>query len=167
MCLVDTGHTATPVMLILGICIVFGRVLSMLRIPQTLATFVTSNIESKIAVLLAINLFLLVAGMLMDTIPCILILAPIFLPIVQAYNVDIVHFGILMTCNLAIGFVTPPIGTNLFVAAVSYQDPHYAHCKARSAVPGHVPRCTFGDHVRAERLPLVAERPVQIAGFHP
>ena len=61
-------------------------------------------------------LFLLVAGMLMDTIPCILILAPIFLPIVQAYNVDIVHFGILMTCNLAIGFVTPPIGTNLFVA---------------------------------------------------
>lgn len=115
-CLVDTGHTATPVMLILGICIVFGRVLSMLRIPQTLATFVTSNIESKIAVLLAINLFLLVAGMLMDTIPCILILAPIFLPIVQAYNVDIVHFGILMTCNLAIGFVTPPIGTNLFVA---------------------------------------------------
>ena len=96
-CLVDTGHTATPVMLILGICIVFGRVLSMLRIPQTLATFVTSNIESKIAVLLAINLFLLVAGMLMDTIPCILILAPIFLPIVQAYNVDIVHFGILIT----------------------------------------------------------------------
>lgn len=77
--MVDTGHTATPVMLILGICIVFGRVLSMLRILQTLATFVTSNIESKIAVLLALNLFLLVAGMLMDTIPCILILAPIFL----------------------------------------------------------------------------------------
>lgn len=115
-CLVDTGRTATPVMLILGVCIVFGRVLSMLRIPQTLATFVTSNIQSKIAILLAINLFLLVAGMLMDTIPCILILAPIFLPIVQAYDVDIVHFGIIMTCNLAIGFVTPPIGTNLFVA---------------------------------------------------
>ena len=115
-CLVDTGRTATPVMLILGICIVFGRVLSLLRIPQTLATFVTSNISSKIAVLLAINVFLLIAGMLMDTVPCILILAPIFLPIVQAYNVDIVHFGIVMTCNLAIGFVTPPIGTNLFVA---------------------------------------------------
>lgn len=115
-CLVDTGRTATPVMLILGICIVFGRVLTMLRLPQSLAAVVTSNISSKVAVLLVINLFLLFAGMVMDTVPCILILAPIFMPIVQAYDVELIHFGIIMTCNLAIGFVTPPIGTNLFVA---------------------------------------------------
>lgn len=115
-CLVDTARTATPVMLILSICIVFGRVLTILNIPQTLASFVVSHVSSKIVVLLTLNVFLLFAGMIMDTVPCILILAPIMLPIVQQYGVDTVHFGVMMTVNLAIGFVTPPIGTNLFVA---------------------------------------------------
>lgn len=115
-CLVDTAHTATPVMLILSICIVFGRVLTILNIPQTLAGFVVSHVSSKVVVLLTLNVFLLFAGMIMDTVPCILILAPIMLPIVQQYGVDTVHFGVMMTVNLAIGFVTPPIGTNLFVA---------------------------------------------------
>ena len=115
-CLIDTARTATPVMLILSVCIVFGRVLTILNVPQALATYVVGHVESKIVVLLVINLFLLFAGMIMDTVPCILILAPIMLPIVQQYGVDMVHFGVLMTVNLAIGFVTPPIGTNLFVA---------------------------------------------------
>ena len=84
--------------------------------PQTLADAVTSSIDSKILVLLAINVFLLFTGMVMDTVPAILILAPIFYPIVAAYGVSDVHFGIIMSANLAIGFVTPPIGTNLFVA---------------------------------------------------
>lgn len=115
-CLVDTARTATPVMLILSICIVFGRVLTILNVPQVLASYVVGHVESKIVVLLVINLFLLFAGMIMDTVPCILILAPIMLPIVQQYGVDPIHFGVVMTVNLAIGFVTPPIGTNLFVA---------------------------------------------------
>lgn len=115
-CLVDTARTATPVMLILSICIVFGRVLTILNVPQALASYVVGHVESKIVVLLVINLFLLFAGMIMDTVPCILILAPIMLPIVQQYGVDPIHFGVVMTVNLAIGFVTPPIGTNLFVA---------------------------------------------------
>lgn len=115
-CLIDTARTATPVMFILSICIVFGRVLTIMKIPQTLAAFVVTHVSSKIIVLLAINAFLLFAGMVMDTVPCILILAPIMLPIVKQYGVDPIHFGVLMTVNLAIGFVTPPIGTNLFVA---------------------------------------------------
>ena len=115
-CLIDTSKTATPVMLILCCCIVFGRILNILNVPQTLADAVTSSIDSKILVLLAINVFLLFTGMVMDTVPAILILAPIFYPIVAAYGVSDVHFGIIMSANLAIGFVTPPIGTNLFVA---------------------------------------------------
>lgn len=115
-CLIDTARTATPVMLILSICIVFGRVLTLLRIPQTLATLVVENVSSAFVVFLAINIFLLFAGMIMDTVPCILILAPIMLPIVEEYGMDPIHFGVVMTVNLAIGFVTPPIGTNLFVA---------------------------------------------------
>ena len=115
-CMIDTARTATPVMLILSISIVFGRVLTILNIPQALAAFVVGHVQSKIVVLLVINVFLLFAGMVMDTVPCILILAPIMLPIVQQYGVDTIHFGVIMTVNLAIGFVTPPIGTNLFVA---------------------------------------------------
>lgn len=115
-CLIDTAKTATPVMLILACCIVFGRVLTILNIPQALASYVVDHVSSKIIVLLAINLFLLFAGMVMDTVPAILILAPIMQPIVAQYGVTNVHFGIIMSVNLAIGFVTPPIGTNLFVA---------------------------------------------------
>ena len=63
-----------------------------------------------------INLFLLVVGCLMDTTPAILILAPILYPIVAQYGVEPVHFGLIMVINLAIGFITPPVGVNLFVA---------------------------------------------------
>lgn len=68
-------------------------------------------------ILLVINLFLLIVGMVMDTTPAILILTPILLPIVTAINMDPVQFGVIMVVNLAIGFVTPPIGVNLFVAS--------------------------------------------------
>ena len=115
-CFIDTSKTATPVMLILSVCVVFGRILTMLNVPQQVAALVTENITSPIIVFLAINMFLLVVGMVMDTVPAILILAPILLPIVREFGMDPVHFGIMMSVNLAVGFVTPPIGTNLFVA---------------------------------------------------
>jgi C4-dicarboxylate transporter DctM subunit len=67
--------------------------------------------------LLVVNVFLLLVGMVMDTTPAILILTPILLPIVTEIGMDPVHFGIVMVVNLAIGFVTPPIGVNLFVAS--------------------------------------------------
>lgn len=113
---ISSAKTATPVMLILSFCIVFGRVLAMMNVPQQVAEIVTSSINSKILLLLVINVFLLFVGMIMDTVPAILILAPILLPIVQKFGMDPVHFGIMLSTNLAIGFVTPPIGTNLFVA---------------------------------------------------
>lgn len=69
------------------------------------------------AILLIINVFLLIVGMVMDTTPAILILTPILLPIVQAIGMDPIQFGVIMVVNLAIGFVTPPIGVNLFVAS--------------------------------------------------
>ena len=64
-----------------------------------------------------INIFLLIVGMVMDTTPAILILSPILLPIVQSIGMNPIHFGVVMIVNLAIGFVTPPIGVNLFVAS--------------------------------------------------
>ena len=85
----------------------------MLRI----SLFILNNFHSPVAILLIINLFLLIVGMVMDTTPAILILTPILLPIVQAIGMDPIQFGVIMVVNLAIGFVTPPIGVNLFVAS--------------------------------------------------
>lgn len=72
--------------------------------------------DNKFVILLIINLLLLACGCLLETNSSILILAPILYPVVAMYDVDIVHFGIIMVVNLAIGFITPPVGVNLFVA---------------------------------------------------
>ena len=73
--------------------------------------------DSKIALLLIVVVILLIAGCFIDTIPAIMIFTPIFLPLTQRFGVDPIHFGIVMTVALAIGFVTPPMGINLFVAS--------------------------------------------------
>ena len=88
------------------------------KLVYQLSIYSFSNIfHSPIAILLIINLFLLIVGMVMDTTPAILILTPILLPIVQAIGMNPIQFGVIMVVNLAIGFVTPPIGVNLFVAS--------------------------------------------------
>ena len=81
-----------------------------------IADFFESVTDSRIVLLMLINILLLIVGCFMETNAAIIILAPIFLPIVEAMGVDPVHFGIIMVVNLAIGFVTPPLGVNLFVA---------------------------------------------------
>ena len=73
--------------------------------------------DSKIIILLLINVLLLIVGCFMETLCAIMILAPILYPVVTAMGVDITHFGIIMVVNLAIGFITPPLGVNLFVAS--------------------------------------------------
>lgn len=88
-----------------------------MQVPQGVNAFIMEHFFNKILLLIVINLFLLVVGMVMDTTPAILILTPILMPIVTSAGVDPVHFGIIMVVNLAIGFVTPPIGVNLFVAS--------------------------------------------------
>ena len=95
----------------------FSRVLTLMQVPQTVSEFILNNFHSPVAILLIINVFLLIVGMVMDTTPAILILTPILLPIVQAIGMDPIQFGVIMVVNLAIGFVTPPIGVNLFVAS--------------------------------------------------
>ncbi|MDD6211537.1 MAG: TRAP transporter large permease [Clostridiales bacterium] len=106
-----------PALIILAMAGAFARVLALLQLPQSLGIWIGNTFTSKIALLIAINIFLLFLGMVMDTTPAIVIVAPILAPIVTSMGVDGVHFGIITVVNLAIGFVTPPIGTNLFVAS--------------------------------------------------
>ena len=72
---------------------------------------------SPIVGLLAVNVFLIVVGMFLETLPAILILSPILLPVVVAFGIDPVHFGVILCFNLIIGIITPPMGIGLFVAA--------------------------------------------------
>ncbi|MDO4328555.1 MAG: TRAP transporter large permease [Lachnospiraceae bacterium] len=114
---VEAVKTYAPVVFIVSAASGFGRVLAILQAPQMVAAWVGSLGLNKITLLLMVNLLLLFVGMIMDTGPAILILTPILLPIVQAVGVNPMHFGILMVVNLAIGFVTPPVGVNLYVAS--------------------------------------------------
>lgn len=110
-------RTFAPILFILAASVAFSRVLTLMQIPQGVSDWILAKFTNKVVLLLVINLFLLIVGMVMDTTPAILILTPILMPIVTAAGVSPVHFGIIMVVNLAIGFVTPPIGVNLFVAS--------------------------------------------------
>ena len=77
--------------------------------------------SNKVVFLLLVNVLLLIVGCFMDTTPAILIIAPILFPALSAYNIDPVHFGIIMLLNMCIGMITPPLGINLYVAATLRQ----------------------------------------------
>lgn len=115
--LVEAVKTFTPILFILAASTAFSRVLTLMQVPQSVSEFILANFHSPVVILLVLNLFLLIVGMVMDTTPAILILTPILLPIVEAIGMNPVQFGVIMVVNLAIGFVTPPIGVNLFVAS--------------------------------------------------
>lgn len=114
---VEAVHTYGPILFILAAAVAFSRVLTLMQVPQTVSSWILGHFTNKILLLLVINIFLLIVGMVMDTTPAILILTPILLPIVTSVGMNPIHFGIMMVVNLAIGFVTPPIGVNLFVAS--------------------------------------------------
>lgn len=92
-------------------------------IPDMAAAFVTSQISSKLLFLLLLNLLLLAAGCLMDVFSAILILAPLVIPVGQAFGIHPVHLGIIFVSNLIVGFITPPIGMNLFLASYAFDRP--------------------------------------------
>ena len=103
--------------LALGFSMSFAAYLTMEQIPSKVASVVLSAVSSPVAIIALIIVILLVVGCFIDNISSCLILTPVFLPMVKAIGMDPVHFGIMMTVALAIGFVTPPYGVNLFVAS--------------------------------------------------
>lgn len=113
----EAMRTYAPILFILTASMAFSRVLTLMQVPQIVSAWILGNFANEIILLLVINVFLLLVGMVMDTTPAILILTPILLPIVTAIGMSPIHFGVMMVVNLAIGFVTPPIGVNLFVAS--------------------------------------------------
>ena len=113
--LTDTAVMTTIVMLIIGASSVLSFVLSFTGLPQAISTLMLGISDNKIVILLVINLILLIVGTFMDMAPALLIFTPIFLPVVTALGMSPVQFGIMMIMNLAIGTITPPVGSVLFV----------------------------------------------------
>ena len=107
---------SAPVLLIIGISTGFGRILTIAQVPSAIAEVILGITDSKVLVLLLINILLLIVGTFMETNAAIIILTPILLPIVTMLGVDPIHFGIIVVMNLSIGFITPPLGANLFMA---------------------------------------------------
>jgi len=95
----------------------FGRLITIEQVPADLAFWLTNVSDNPIIVLLLINFILLLIGMFMETISSIIIMTPILLPVALGLGIDPILFGVIMTVNLAIGFCTPPLGVNLFVAS--------------------------------------------------
>jgi C4-dicarboxylate transporter DctM subunit len=97
--------------------IALGAIFALLGIPKAITAGLLAISGNKFVALLLINCFLLGVGMLLDAITAIIILAPMLLAVLQPFGIDPIHFGIIMTLNLAVGFVTPPVAANLFVAS--------------------------------------------------
>lgn len=113
--IVDSAKMSGMVVFLIGVSNILSWVMAFTGIPQAVAKGIMGISESKIIILLIMNLILLVAGTFMDVTPAILIFTPIFLPIVREFGMHPVHFGLLLVYNLCIGNVTPPVGNTLFV----------------------------------------------------
>jgi C4-dicarboxylate transporter, DctM subunit len=119
--LVQAGRSAAQILFIIANASLFSWVLHQTELTEHFGALLLSLTQSKIALLLVINLFLLTVGCFIDAISITYIFVPIFLPVLVQIGVDPIHFGIILAVNLAIGQITPPVGVNLFVASTFSQ----------------------------------------------
>ncbi len=117
--IVSSAVTSATLLIIVAGASVFGEYLTFEQIPGKIATVVVNNITSPWVFLLAVNILLLFIGMFMDIISATLILTPIFLPLLSKFGIDTMHFGLLMTINLGIGYCTPPLGVSLYISGAT------------------------------------------------
>jgi tripartite ATP-independent transporter DctM subunit len=114
--LLATAKTTAIVLFLCGMAMVTAWLLTVARVPFELTQLLTSITESTIGILLLTNVLLFLVGFVMDLTPAMLILAPILLPVMKSVGIDPVYFGVIMSINLGIGLITPPVGTVLYVA---------------------------------------------------
>lgn len=113
--LIDSAKMTATVMIILGAASVLSWYLTVEQVTVTITEMITETTDSKIMILLFMNIIILIAGMFLDGASLIVILAPLFYAIGMRYGIDPIHLGVIMTVNSAIGMFTPPFGLNLFV----------------------------------------------------
>jgi tripartite ATP-independent transporter DctM subunit len=124
--LVASAKTTGMVLFVAATATSAAWVVTSAGVPQLIASSLSSFVNSQLSLILIINVFLVGVGMVMDLTPAMLIFAPIFVPLVKAVGIDPVYFGVVMTLNLVLGLITPPVGTALYVgcgvANISFAD---------------------------------------------
>jgi|LSQX01.2.fsa_nt_gb C4-dicarboxylate transporter DctM subunit len=130
---VDSAVTTAQIMMLVSGACVLSWVFTVGQLPAVLSGFMGSFQASIVTTLLLINVILIIAGMFMDSVPFILLLAPLFYPIAQQFGVSNVHLGVIMTMNGALGMFTPPFGLNLFVGMNVFKEKYLP--VAKSALP--------------------------------
>jgi C4-dicarboxylate transporter DctM subunit len=113
----NSAKSTANILMLIAAAMFFGWFLASEQVPQRIGSLVLSITENPYLILLLFNVVLLIAGMFLDSIACIVLITPIFLPIMRSLNINPLVVGIVMTINLAIGQVTPPVGLNLFVVS--------------------------------------------------
>jgi C4-dicarboxylate transporter DctM subunit len=112
----NTIEISGMVLLVIGMCAILGYVLTIFQVPGMLGKLLDVWAPDKILFLLYVQVLFFIIGIVMDTVPAILILVPMLTPMAVARGIEPIHFGILIECNIALGFITPPIGNVLFTA---------------------------------------------------
>ncbi len=118
----ETAEMLGMLFLILILAVSLNKFMTFEQIPQEMVDWMSGMISSKISFLICVNILLLIVGCFMDIMSAILVLAPILTPMAIHYGIDPIHFGIIMIVNLEIGYLTPPIGINLFVASGIFKE---------------------------------------------
>lgn len=113
----ETNKTLASVMYIVAVAMAFGRVMALMGVPQMANSMVQSVTHSTALILIIMVLIMFILGMFMEVVSALLIIAPIFVPIATTAGIDPIHFGVIMIVALSTGFVTPPVGLNLYVAS--------------------------------------------------
>jgi tripartite ATP-independent transporter DctM subunit len=131
--LVECGTLVGGVLLILGTAMGFTNFLVTVHLPDQLAALVGSNIEQRWLFLLALNVVLIGVGCLMDIFSAIIVVVPLIVPLATIFGIDPLHLGVIVLANLELGYLTPPVGLNLYLAA--YRFDRSVMAVARSVLP--------------------------------
>jgi tripartite ATP-independent transporter DctM subunit len=109
--------------MILGIALAFTNFLVDAEVPQQLLVFINRYIEDPLSFLILLNILLLILGAMLDIFSALVIMVPLLLPVAVGYGIHPVHLGIIFLANMQIGYFTPPVGMNLFIASYRFKKP--------------------------------------------
>ena len=111
------------ILMILGAAMGLTSYLIDAEVPQKLFEIVSQYVTSKWLFLIVLNIFLIIVGMMMDIYSALIVVVPLIIPIAKQYNIDPIHLGIIFLTNLEIGYLTPPVGLNLFLSSFRFKKP--------------------------------------------
>jgi tripartite ATP-independent transporter DctM subunit len=111
------------ILIILGVSLASTNLMIDQQVPERLFEWITAHISSKLGFLVALNIFLLALGMMLDIFSALVLVVPLILPIAAGYGIDPIHLGMIFLANMQIGYCTPPVGMNLFIASYRFERP--------------------------------------------